>query len=104
MRRLLTATFLLFYAALSVALIAERTGSWASTFAKQTSKSRVPEVRATSNHSAQTRIAEDSFVVSHDPTTVALVESEPYRLDAVRIVFTHNPNRTAPSRASPPLP
>ena|SRR5436190_15552230 len=103
MRRLLTATFLLVYAVLSVALIAERTGAWASNWAQQTAKSSVPEVRANSDHSGQKRIVEDSFVVSLDPTTVALPESEPHSFDGVHIILTHNPNPTAPSRASPTL-
>jgi hypothetical protein len=102
-RRFLTTTLLLFYAALSVALIAERTGAWATAFTQQTSKSSVPEVGATKDHSGQTRIVEDSFVVSLDATTVALAEAEPNSLEAVRIAFTHDPNPKAPSRASPTI-
>jgi len=102
MKRLLTATFLLFYSACSVTLVVERAHSAASTFGKA-HKSQSVEVRAYSPDASPKRIEEHPFTVTPDPATFALDRLELGGIQVLSTGYGSDVNSCSLSRAPPTI-
>ena len=100
MKRAASATFLLFYAAITVVAISEHTAAFASTIASN-SPLKTQSVRAASPHSPQVRIPQEPFAGLQIKSAFTLSE---YGLTSVRPVsirFEVDSRRFTPSRAPP---
>jgi hypothetical protein len=100
MKRAASATFLLFYAAITVVAISEHTAAYASTLASN-SPLQTRTFRAASPHSPQVRIPQEPFAGLQIKSAFTLSE---YRTTSVRpasIRFEVDSKRFTPSRAPP---
>jgi len=102
MKRVLSAAFVLLYAAFTVLAIAEHTASWASTFSAD-SKSQTTQMRANSPRSSQVRIEEDPFVVFRTLAKFALADAGISGLQEVSGCLICDSIPSVPSRAPPTL-
>jgi hypothetical protein len=101
MKRLLVATFLLFYTTLTVVRVAENTSVSAASFAS-TGKPQTSLKRAYPPHASQTRFLEQAFVVeraSVESPLVSVANTHPPALEQ----FADNLDHPVPSRAPPAL-
>jgi hypothetical protein len=99
MKRAASATFLLFYTALTVVAISEHTAAYASTIAH--SPLRAQTVRASSPHSSQARILQEPFAGFQVMSGFALGEYGPTSVRPASLRFEVDTRRFTPSRAPP---
>jgi hypothetical protein len=102
MKRAVSATFLLFYAAFTVVAISEHTAAYASTVARH-SPLQTQSVRSASPHSSQVRILQEPFVGLQIKSEFALGESGPASVRPASIRFEVDSSRFTPSRAPPAI-
>jgi hypothetical protein len=102
MKRAASATFLLFYAAITVVAISEHTAAFASTIARH-SPLRTQTVRSASHHSPQVRIPQEPFAGLQIKSTFILSEYGPTSVRHVSIRFEVDSRRFTPSRAPPTI-
>ena len=102
MKRVLSAAFVLLYAAFTVLAIAEHTASWASTFTTD-SKLQTTKLRANSPRSSQVRIEENPFAVFRTLTTFALADARMAGRRSTCWRFVCDSTRFVLSRAPPTL-
>jgi hypothetical protein len=102
MKRAVSSTFLLFYAAFTVVAISEHTAEFASTFSHH-SPLQTQFVRASSPHSSQVRILQEPFAGFQIKTAFALGENGPASVRPASIRFEVDSRRFTPSRAPPAI-
>jgi hypothetical protein len=100
MKRAASATFLLFYAAITVVAISEHTAAYASTIARH-SPLQTQSVRASSPHSSQVRIPQEPFAGLQIKSSFMLGEYGATSVRPVSIRFEVDSRRFTPSRAPP---
>jgi len=99
MKRAASATFLLFYTALTIVAISEHTAAYASTIARRPLQAQT--VRASSPHSSQVRIPQEPFAGIHITSGFALGEYGPTSVRPASLRFEIDSQRFTPSRAPP---
>jgi hypothetical protein len=100
MKRAASATFLLFYAAITVVAISEHTAAFASTIASH-SPLQTQSARAASPRSPQVRIPQEPFAGLQIKSTFTLSEYGPSSVRPASIRFEIDSRRFTPSRAPP---
>jgi hypothetical protein len=102
MKRAVSSTFLLFYAAFTVVAISEHTAAFASSVSRH-SPLQTQSVRSASPLSSQVRILQEPFVGFHIKTAFALGENGPTSVRPASIRFEVDSRRFTPSRAPPAI-
>jgi hypothetical protein len=102
MKRAASATFLLFYTALTVVAISQHTAAYASTITRH-SPLQAQTVRASSPHSSQVRIPQEPFAGLQITTAITLGEYGPTSVRPAGIWFEVDSRRFTPSRAPPAI-
>jgi hypothetical protein len=102
MKRAASATFLLFYAALTVVAISEHTAAYASTIARH-SPLQTQTIRASSPHSSQVRIPQEPFAGLQIKAAFTLGEYGPTSVRPASVRFEVDSRRFTPSRAPPTI-
>jgi len=102
MKRATSATFLLFYTALTVVAISQHTAAYAATIARH-SPLQAQTVRASSHQSYQVRIPQEPFAGLQITTAFALGEYGPTSVRPAWIRFEVDSRRFTPSRAPPAI-
>jgi hypothetical protein len=102
MKRSVSATFLLFYAAFTVVAISEHTAAYASTIARH-SPLQTQTVRAASPHSSQVRIPQEPFAGLQIKSAFTLGEYGATSVRPASIRFEVDSRRFTPSRAPPAI-
>jgi hypothetical protein len=100
MKRVVGATFLVFYAAFTVVAISQHTASYASTINRH-SPVQSKSIRAASPHTPQVRILQEPFVGMQIRTTVALPDSGRTLVPPPSPRFEFDFKRFTPTRAPP---
>jgi len=100
MKRVVSATFLVFYATFTVVALSQHTASYASTVVRH-SPGQSKSIRAASPHAPQVRILEEPFVGMQVRATVALPDSGPTSVRPLSPRFEFDFRRFTPTRAPP---
>lgn len=100
MKKAISATFLLFYAAFTVVAITEHTASYVSTIARH-SPPQTRIGRAASPYVSQVRILQEPFVGFEARTAFALGDNGPTSVRPSSIRFEVDSRKFTPSRAPP---
>jgi len=100
MKRVVGATFLVFYATFTVVALSQHTASYASTLVRHSS-GQSKSIRAVSPHTPQVRILQEPFVGMQVRTTVALPDSGPTLVLPSAPRFEFDFKRFTPTRAPP---
>jgi hypothetical protein len=100
MTRILSATFLMFYTAFTVVVVAEHTASAARTFSHD-STSQTKSIQVAAPHSYQARMQEDPFVGFRIATSIALADTGTAAPHLPPADFMADCHRYTPSRAPP---
>jgi hypothetical protein len=100
MKKAVSATFLLFYAAFTVVAISEHTASYVSTIARH-SPPQTRVARVAPPHSSQVRILQEPFAGLQIKTAFALGDNGPTSVRPSSIRFEVDSRKFTPSRAPP---
>jgi len=102
MKRAVSATFLVFYAAFTVVAISEHTASYASTIARH-SPLQTKTIRAASPHSSQVRILQEPFIGFQIKTAFVPGDNGTTSVRPLSLQFEVDSRRFTPSRAPPAI-